>query len=129
MRSSIVLVALLASLGPGPAAHGDPVREPAATALGKVDAAVLAAAQRGRTTFLVMLDRQAELPTSSDAPEEQRATRVYERLTRHARAEQEGLRELLTDRRADFTPYWIVNAVEVTGDRALITEIAERPDV
>ena len=42
---------------------------------------------------------------------------------------QAGLRSLLRRRNAAFTPFWIANAIRVTADRALMTEIARRPEV
>jgi hypothetical protein len=36
---------------------------------------------------------------------------------------------MLTARKAEFEPFWIANAIRVSGDRALLDEIAERPEV
>ncbi|MDG4764534.1 S8 family serine peptidase [Solwaraspora sp. WMMD406] len=58
-----------------------------------------------------------------------RTTWVYEQKVTHAAQTQRGLRQLLRERGATFTPYWIANVIEVTGDLTLVTELAARPEV
>jgi hypothetical protein len=42
---------------------------------------------------------------------------------------QANLRKPLKTQSADFTPFWIVNAIKVTGDAKLADEIAKLPEV
>ncbi|RKR87419.1 subtilisin family serine protease [Micromonospora pisi] len=58
-----------------------------------------------------------------------RTTRVYQTKVSHAEQTQRGLRSLLRERKADFTPFWIANVIEVTGTLDLVTELAKRADV
>ncbi|MEV0383536.1 S8 family serine peptidase [Nonomuraea sp. NPDC050643] len=98
---------------------------------GKIDTAVQAQlAQDDKATFWVRLKGAADLSgarraTTKDAKAEQ----VFEAKTESAESSQEGLRKLLDSRSADYTPYWIVNAVRVTADEKLAGEIAKLPEV
>ncbi|MFC7586727.1 S8 family serine peptidase [Nonomuraea antimicrobica] len=60
---------------------------------------------------------------------ETKAEMVFEAKEEQAKTSQEGLRKLLDSRNADYTPYWIVNAVKVTADEKLAGEIAKLPEV
>ncbi|MFC0113131.1 S8 family serine peptidase [Kibdelosporangium aridum] len=98
----------------------------------KIDSAVtksLTAA--GSITFFVELASRANLSavSSTGRAGTQRTADVFATLTSHADQTQAGLRELLTARGAEFTPFWIVNTIKVTGDAALVDEIAARPEV
>jgi subtilisin family serine protease len=87
-------------------------------------------AQAGHTTFWVILKEQADLRAASAAPDwEARGRFVYDRLVTVANRTQSGLRTLLQQRNADFTPYWLVNTVRVKGDQALREVIAALPEV
>ncbi|TYB97654.1 S8 family serine peptidase [Micromonospora sp. WP24] len=108
--------------------------------LRKVDPQLLAAARGGTsTTFMVDLAREAELDgaeldrveraAGGRAGRVARTTRVYQTKVAHAERTQRGLRELLRDRHAEFTPFWIANVIEVTGGLDLLTELAGRSDV
>ncbi|SEH03392.1 Serine protease, subtilisin family [Nonomuraea solani] len=98
---------------------------------GKIDTAVQAQlAQDDKATFWVRLKGAADLSgarraTTKDAKAEQ----VFEAKTERAKTSQEGLRKLLDARSADYTSYWIVNAVRVTADEKLAAEIAKLPEV
>ena len=135
-----VLAAALAF--PGAAAVAAP--QPAgADPLSKVDDAVLrATGGSGPADFMVRLTDKAELDeagldraeqsaarTSARAGRVARTTAVYQAKVRHADRTQKGLRGLLRQRKADFTPYWIANVIRVTGTRDLVTELARRPEV
>ncbi|MGC4749625.1 S8 family serine peptidase [Micromonospora sp. DT201] len=108
--------------------------------LRKVDPRVLGSARAGtNASFFVELTDEATL-NQSDLDRVERAAggragrvartkRVYETKLAHAEKTQRGLRTLLRNRHADFTPYWIANIIEVTGDLNLVTELAGRAEV
>ncbi|RKN39101.1 S8 family serine peptidase [Micromonospora endolithica] len=84
----------------------------------------------GSTTFLVYLRETAPLADTAKLRDpDGRAREVHRRLTDTADRTQRGLRELLDARKAEHTGYWIANAVRVRGDRALLDEVARRPEV
>jgi subtilisin family serine protease len=87
--------------------------------------------QSGSATFFAVLDSEASLSSVSSTGRAgtQRTTDVFNAKVSHADRTQAGLRDLLTARGAQFTPFWIVNTIEVTGDAALANEIAARPEV
>ncbi|SCF07763.1 Serine protease, subtilisin family [Micromonospora coriariae] len=125
----------VAVAAPTPAPTGgavDPLR--------KVDPHVLGPARTGASTsFFVELTDEATLDqgdldrversVGGRAGRVARTKRVYETKVAHAETTQRGLRSLLRDRHADFTPYWIANVIEVSGDLNLLTELARRADV
>ncbi|MCZ7567884.1 MAG: S8 family serine peptidase [Ardenticatenaceae bacterium] len=81
--------------------------------------------------FFVVLRDQADLSALKTVqPREARGRAVYETLTRHALASQRDLRAFLDRREVAYTPFYLVNAIEVhSSDPLLRTEIAQRPDV
>ncbi len=84
----------------------------------------------GKTGFLVILRQQADLGGVERLPT--RAARresVVARLRATAERTQPGLRALLERRGVPYRSFYIVNMLLVTGDRALVTELAGRPDV
>jgi hypothetical protein len=97
----------------------------------RVDAKVLdQVAERGSTTFWVVLKSKADLrPAPSIRNRTSRGEFVYGELRETADRSQAGLRALLARRGADYKPFWILNAIRVTGDEALLDELAERPEV
>jgi subtilisin family serine protease len=98
----------------------------------KVDPEVYAdlAASKGETTFYVMLADKADLSGAKEVRNHAaRGEFVVEQLTRTAEASQAPLRELLRSRGVFFKPFWVVNAIQVVGDLALVKELATRPDV
>lgn len=87
-------------------------------------------ADGGEASFLVILRQQADLREAANIAE--RAARgrfVFERLRATATRTQAGLRGLLTQRGAPFRAFYVVNALAVTGDRAVVAELAGRPEV
>ncbi|MGH3681460.1 MAG: S8 family serine peptidase [Natronosporangium sp.] len=87
-------------------------------------------AEQSEATFWVVLDQQADLTTAAAVEGwEARGSQVYDTLTTTAEQSQAGLAALLSDRGADHQSFWIVNAIKVTGDRALVDELAGRPEV
>ncbi|MEV0822332.1 S8 family serine peptidase [Nonomuraea rubra] len=98
---------------------------------GKIDATVLAGlAQDGKATFWVRLKGDADLSGARRAlTKEAKAEQVYEAKSEQAQTSQRDLRKLLDSHRADYTPFWIVNAVRVTAGEKLAAEIANLPEV
>jgi subtilisin family serine protease len=87
-------------------------------------------ARDGKASFWVFLDRKADLSGAAKLRgHTEKAAHVYRTKTEHAERTQAGLRALLAKRGADFTPYWLVNAIRVTGDADLLGDIAVRSDV
>ncbi|MFF5213037.1 S8 family serine peptidase [Streptosporangium sp. NPDC000396] len=97
----------------------------------KIDKAVLAElAADDKATFWVRLKSDADLSAARKATTKtEKARQVFQAKTGLAASSQAGLRRLLTAEHADFTPFWIVNAIQVTGDTKLATEIAKLPEV
>ncbi|GII91895.1 hypothetical protein Ssi02_21260 [Sinosporangium siamense] len=85
----------------------------------------------GKAAFWVRLNNSADLSSAKRAvTKTDKARLVYEAKTTHAESSQAELRKLLTAAGAEFTPYWVVNAVQVKGgDRALADTIAKLPQV
>ncbi|HEX4817990.1 MAG TPA: S8 family serine peptidase [Nonomuraea sp.] len=130
-RRAILLAAVLVTVlvtgscvspGAAHAASGDP---------GKIDTTVQAQLdQDGKATFWVRMTGAADLSGARRAATKQaKAELVRKAKTERARTSQQGLRRLLDARAADYTPYWIVNAVRVTADAKLAGEIAKLPEV
>ncbi|GAA4508122.1 S8 family serine peptidase [Nonomuraea ferruginea] len=83
-----------------------------------------------KATFWVRMKDDADLSGARRATGKQdKAERVYEAKTEKADASQAGLRKLLDQHRAEYTPFWIVNAVKVTAGSKLAAEIAGLPEV
>ncbi|TMR98534.1 S8 family serine peptidase [Nonomuraea basaltis] len=120
--AGIIVIAGL--LVPQTAAHAAPDPD-------KIDTTVRARlAQDGKATFWVRMKGAADLSGARRAAtKEAKAELVFEAKTGRARSSQESLRRLLDAREADYTPYWIVNAVRVTADEKLAGEIAKLPEV
>ena len=97
----------------------------------RVDAKVLdQIADRGSTTFWVVLEQKADLrPAASVQNSTSRGEFVYGELRKTADRSQAGLRALLARRGADYKPFWILNSIRVTGDQALLDELAARSEV
>lgn len=80
--------------------------------------------------FWVYLRDDADLgPARAMASRGAQGKFVYEQLTSAAAASQQGLRAMLDAEGVPHEPYWIANAVRVTGDRALLDRIAARAEV
>lgn len=86
----------------------------------------------GERLFVVMAD-QADLSgvgtATGPAGRDARATEVYRRLVAHAEADQADLRAALDRLRLPYTPYYLVNAIEVTGGPAVRAWLNRRDDV
>ncbi|MGW1886145.1 S8 family serine peptidase [Streptomyces sp. NPDC001970] len=87
-------------------------------------------AKGGKATFWVYLDEKANLSAADKLTKKaDKAAYVHRAKTKHANRTQAGLRQLLTRRGADFTPFWLANTIKVTGDADLLGEIAARAEV
>ncbi|HEY8472832.1 MAG TPA: S8 family serine peptidase [Natronosporangium sp.] len=84
----------------------------------------------GSADFWVYLREEANLaPARAIEDRAAQGRFVYDRLTQTAADSQADLRELLADEGVPHQPFWIVNAVRVTGDAELLERIAARPEV
>lgn len=97
----------------------------------KIDKAVSAQlADADKATFWVRMKGRADLSGARRADtKEAKAEQVYQAKTRSAASSQADLRKLLERHGAEHTPFWIVNAVQVTAGAKLAAEIAALPEV
>ncbi|MEW9533843.1 S8 family serine peptidase [Microbispora sp. NPDC049125] len=97
----------------------------------KVDRVVQADLSKDdKATFFVRLKDDADLRTARAAKTKtEKGKQVYRLKTETAASSQANLRKLLKAAHADFTSFWIVNTVKVTGDAKLAAEIAKLPEV
>lgn len=130
-----VLAALgLAALTPGAAVAGAPLAGAPAAAdptSDKITAALDDALADGEpAAFWVTVAGDPDLSAAADLDTKaEKGAYVRRTLIADAARAQDGVRELLEDRGADFTPFWIANVVHVTGDRDLVEDLARRADV
>ncbi|HEY8474547.1 MAG TPA: S8 family serine peptidase [Natronosporangium sp.] len=86
----------------------------------------------GERLFVVMAD-QADLTGlpagTGQAGRDARASEVYRRLVAHAEADQAELRAELERFNLPYTPYYLVNAIEVAGGPAVRAWLSRRDDV
>ncbi|MFD7860892.1 S8 family serine peptidase [Streptomyces sp. NPDC059783] len=124
--ASLAAATLLTTPLPAVAA-GSP--SPAASA--KVDAALTSAVKGGGdATFFVILKDQADLTgAKKQKTHAKKATAAYSELRAHATTSQRSLNTFLDKKKVGHEDYWITNTVKVTGDQALVNEIAKRSDV
>ncbi|WP_231629577.1 S8 family serine peptidase, partial [Streptomyces clavuligerus] len=84
----------------------------------------------GKAAFWVYLDSAADLSRAARASTKAaKAAAVHTAQRDHARRTQAGLIEALEGVRAEYTSYWIVNAVRVVGGPKLADTLAQRPEV
>ncbi|MFC4007107.1 S8 family serine peptidase [Nonomuraea purpurea] len=118
------IVTIAGLLVPQAAAHAapDPV---------KIDSTVQAQLARDdKATFWVRMKGAADLSRARRAvTKDDKAELVFEAKTAQADSSQAGLRKLLDSHQADYTSYWIVNAMRVTAGEKLAAEIAALPEV
>lgn len=80
--------------------------------------------------FFVVLEDQVDTSFAADIEDrDERVTAVYESLVEHAEDSQGDLRAFLDERDADYTPYYLVNGIEVRGGRGLRAAVARQPGV
>jgi serine protease AprX len=89
----------------------------------------------GAVSFLVILDEQPHPDAFlagkelNSASRQAKAEALYGYLTDFARQRQASLWRLLDAQGVDYRPFYIVNAIEVSGDPGLILELRKRPEV
>ena len=80
--------------------------------------------------LFVILTEQADLTAAADGGSMERRRRfVYETLVDHAEADQQDLRRALERVGIAYTPYYLVNGMEVNGGPLLQWWLARRPEV
>lgn len=81
-------------------------------------------------TFFVVMKEQADTTFAREIDDRtERVIAVYETLTDHALSTQADLRAFLDKQGVRYTPYYLVNGIEVEGNPLLRFQIAARPDV
>src|SRR5204862_5493639 len=112
-------LALLVGGAPGPArAQRAPAVDPETKIAPEVRAQV---ATSGAVDFWLMLSDQADLrPAGAMVDRRARGRFVVDQLKTVADQEQAGLLALLGARGVDYQPFWIVNAVRVRADAAVL---------
>ena len=97
----------------------------------KISARVLdETANGGATEALVVLARQADLSPATALPTKLAKGRyVFNSLREVAHRTQAPILALLRQRGIPYQSFWIVNMIQVTGNRALLEELAARADV
>jgi subtilisin family serine protease len=119
---------LLVLLFPASAWAG-PVQQPPEPA--PVDRAVQEQLQaQGSASFWVVLEAQADLSGAENiAGWAARGQYVVDRLQAVADQTQSGVISIVQKAGAAYKPYWIVNAIWVNGDNALVNELRTLPEV
>ncbi len=125
----LTLVALAVAAGVASAGTGGTV--PASVAQAKIASWVYEHTSAGQTAeYIVVLGDQADLSGAAGLPDKAAKTRwVHDQLWAKARATQGPLLEWLDQQGATYHPFYIVNAIQVTGSQALALALASRADV
>jgi len=88
------------------------------------------AMEDGEAPFLIVLTEQADLSAAPDQPSrEARLRYIYEALREVALRTQPPLHAELNRAGVDYRPFYVVNMIAAKGDRALISSLAQRPEV
>jgi len=118
---SLILLALVAGRSVRAAGPGRPAN---------VTPAAWQATAHGPADLLVVLAPQADLSPVSRLPTKAEKGRfVYQTLTQIARHTQTPLRSWLAQRGVAYEPFYLVNAIHLSADRALLAALAARSDV
>lgn len=83
----------------------------------------------GDRLFVILKDQADISDAASIRDRNQRLTEAYSRLTAHANATQANLRQSLDTFRIGYTPYYLVNALEVEGGTLARLVLLTRPEV
>jgi serine protease AprX len=121
--AALVLVAALGASQAGPVVSADTAS--------KVSAMVLRDTTDGRaTSFLVLLAAKADLSAAQALPSKAaKGQFVFDTLRAEANRTQAPIKALLDRMGASYRSHWAVNALRVTGGRAVVDALAARPDV
>ncbi len=128
--SLVVLVILISVIPPAMAQEVDTDWAPVPQAL-----LTDAARSTAPVSFLVILDEQPDAAAFLETHDLRRSARetkgaaIYHYLTAFARRSQAPLRAWLDAQKVSYRPFYIVNAVEVSGGADLITALRQRPEV
>ena len=96
----------------------------------KVDSWVLAHSEHAATEVLISLTEQADLSAAAAlGSKAEKGAFVYRTLTELAERTQAPLRRRLDALGVDYQPFWVVNMLWISADRAVLQEMALRPDV
>lgn len=80
--------------------------------------------------FFVVMREQADLSDAASIEDAaQRREAVYKLLVDQARSSQAEIRALLDSQRMVYTPYYLVNGIEINADPAFVYYLSTRPDV
>ena len=125
----LAILALVVLVLPLPVAASQPAAQDAPGA--PIEPAVTTQmAAEGQASYWVVLKPQANLSGASRIADwNERGQWVYDRLTSFADHTQAGLDALLAKSGAQYTRYWIVNAIYVTSDDAVLNAVRGRPEV
>ncbi|MFK7804594.1 MAG: S8 family serine peptidase [Anaerolineae bacterium] len=81
-------------------------------------------------TFFVLMADQADTQFALDISERDvRVTAVYDTLVEQANADQADIRQFLDDKSATYTPFYLINALEVQGGPLLRWQLSRRSDI
>jgi hypothetical protein len=124
MSAVLLTATLVVASGPfASSATAAPRSKVAASVLSQISA-------KGQATFWVMLKQNANLSSAASIRDwNLRGTFVYKSLRGVADRSQAGLRALLSRQNVSYSSFWIVNALQVTAGRAVLNQIAARPEV
>ena len=87
-------------------------------------------ASEGTASYWVILKGQADLRDASKISDwNARGQYVYDQLTSYAKRAQSGLDSLLAKSDAQYTRYWIANAIYVTSNQAVLDSLSRQPEV
>src|SRR5262245_14319000 len=84
---------------------------------------------RSAEFFIVMKEKADLSPAFSMSTKAEKGKFVYETLYDTAQRSQAPLQQLLKSRGIKFQSFYIINSILVTGDRAMVNEMAARADV
>ena len=126
-----VWLALAVLLVVAPVTLAAPAPAPSPAGLAPFDPYILTRIEtEGQAQFFVVLKLQADLSGAEALPtKEAKGQYVFDALTEVASKTQEPIVAALNAEKAAFKPLWIRNMIKVSGDKALLLELAARPDV
>ncbi|MBO1331924.1 S8 family serine peptidase [Streptomyces sp. VRA16 Mangrove soil] len=103
----------------------------ATTDTAKIDSALSSAvAKGGEAKFFVVLKDRADLTSAKkQSTHAKAAAAAYKALKTNAADNQKSLAAFLDKEKVGHKDYWITNAIEVTGGKKLVDELAKRSDV
>ncbi|WP_328404616.1 S8 family serine peptidase [Streptomyces sp. NBC_00390] len=121
---------LLLPLGAGVAAAAPEPPPTLSPAERKIEPALRVQLDEGKAAFWVYLDSAADLSAAArQSSKAGKGEAVFRAKTEHAARTQAGLIKALDGVKAEYTSYWIVNALRVVGTEKLAGTLAQRPEV